>query len=141
MDVLSDSVGNRPLFNLATTLFCIISSQTMNGLNHVFATVPSSSAKKLLTLELPLDTDLLHTKASLSLKQMRYKTKSTHENLQKKQTTNIKDRLCLDICLLWPHEGQLIYVYNLLSLSLVLSSTGNNILNPGGHCDQIIPLY
>ena len=81
MDVLSDSVGNRPLFNLATTLFCIISSQTMNGLNHVFATVPSSSAKKLLTLELPLDTDLLHTKSSLSLKRMRYKTKSTHKNL------------------------------------------------------------
>ena len=45
IDVLSDSVGNRPLFNLATTLLCIISSRTMNELNPVFVAVPSSSAK------------------------------------------------------------------------------------------------
>ena len=76
----------------------------MNGLNHVFSTVPSSSAKEILTQELPLDTDSLCTKGSISLKQMREKLKTLTKLIEKKQATKIKDKLCPDICPLWPHS-------------------------------------
>ena len=52
----------------------------MNGLNHVFPAVPSSSAKELLALELPVDPDSC-IMASLSLKQIGYKIKKSHKNL------------------------------------------------------------
>ena len=53
----------------------------MNGLNYVFDAVPSSSAKELLPLKLPVDTDSLYTMASLFLRQMEYKIKNYHKNL------------------------------------------------------------
>ena len=76
----------------------------MNGLNHVFSTVPSSSAKEILTLELQLDTDSLCTKGSISLKKTREKLKTLTKLIEKKQATKIKDKLCPDICPLWPHS-------------------------------------
>ena len=110
----------------------------MNGLNHVFSTVPLSSAKEILTLELPLDTDSLCMKESISLKRMREKLKTLTKLIEKKQTTNIKDKLCPDICPLWPHS--IMYtnyyykyhyyhhhkeIYNLGSQNLSSSQKGN----------------
>ena len=92
----------------------------MNGLNYVFAAVPSCSAKELLALELPVNPDSC-IMASLSPKQMGYKIKNSQKNLQNKQTTNSKGKLSPDIRLLRPHEKQLNLCIQLIVIIIIMT--------------------